>query len=153
MNENELQRLIEDVSSEVFNKPFTHAASFNRRLRTTGGRYKLSDSSIEINPVVLQKYGVEELIGVIKHELCHYHLHREGKGYKHGDKDFKKLLAETGSPRYCKQLEEIKPQKTVHHIYRCTSCRLEYKRKRKMDTRKYRCGKCRGEIEYIKKME
>ncbi|MBB4826854.1 SprT-like protein [Sporosarcina luteola] len=150
MTENELQRLIEELSSQVFNKPFTHAASFNKRLRTTGGRYKLSDSSIEINPIVLEKYGMEELIGVIKHELCHYHLHLEGKGYKHGDKDFKKLLAETGSPRYCKQLAEVKPQKRVLHIYRCLSCKLEYKRKRKMDIRKYRCGKCRGEIAYVK---
>ncbi|QTD39564.1 SprT family protein [Sporosarcina sp. Te-1] len=150
MTENELQRLIEEISNQVFNKPFTHAASFNKRLRTTGGRYKLSDSSIEINPVVLEKYGTEELIGVIKHELCHYHLHLEGKGYKHGDKDFKKLLAETGSPRYCKQLAEVKPKRVVLHIYRCTSCQLEYKRKRKMDIRKYRCGKCRGEMVYVK---
>ena len=29
---------------------------------------------------------MEELIGIIKHELCHYHLHLEGKGYQHRDR-------------------------------------------------------------------
>ena len=52
----------------------------------------LSDHSIEINPLVLEVHGMEELIGVIKHELCHYHLHIEGKGYRHRDADFKNLL-------------------------------------------------------------
>ena len=46
----------------------------------------------EINPLVVEVYGMEELIGVIKHELCHYHLHIEGKGYRHRDADFKNLL-------------------------------------------------------------
>ena len=35
---------------------------------------------------------MDELISIIKHELCHYHLHQEGKGYKHRDQDFKDLL-------------------------------------------------------------
>ena len=39
---------------------------------------------------------MEELIGIIKHELCHYHLHLEGKGYQHRDKDFKELLKKVG---------------------------------------------------------
>lgn len=33
---------------------------------------------------------------IIKHELCHYHLHLRGMGYKHRDADFKTLLAQVG---------------------------------------------------------
>ena len=66
----------------------------------------LSDHSIEINPLVVEVYGMEELIGVIKHELCHYHLHIEGKGYRHRDADFKNLLHQTSSPRFCQPLHK-----------------------------------------------
>ena len=146
MERQELQQLVERLSIGYFKKPFRHEASFNARLRTTGGRYKLQDGSIEINPAVLERYDMDELAGIIKHELCHYHLHQEGKGYRHGDADFKDLLKATGSPRYCKPLatKADKPKKI--HLYKCKACGLEYRRQRRMDVRKYRCGKCRGEI-------
>ncbi|MDW0118074.1 SprT family protein [Sporosarcina thermotolerans] len=146
MKQQELQQLVQQLSIEFFGKPFRHISSFNPRLRTTGGRYKLQDGSIEINPTVLELYDADELIGIIKHELCHYHLHQEGKGYRHGDTDFKELLRKTDSPRYCKPLatENRKPRKI--HLYRCKSCGLEYKRLRRMDVKKYRCGRCNGNI-------
>lgn len=149
MQQRELQQLVQQLSIEAFGKPFRHEARFNARLRTTGGRYKLLDGSIEINPAVLELYDLDELIGIIKHELCHYHLHQEGKGYRHGDADFKKLLRETGSPRYCKPLQKENNRAVKIHLYRCKSCRLEYRRRRRMDVRKYRCGKCAGEIMLI----
>lgn len=148
MTNEELQRLTEETSLKWFQKPFRHQAYFNKRLRTTGGRYKLSDHHIEINPLVIQLHNQEELIGIIKHELCHYHLHIEGKGYKHGDADFKQLLQHTDSPRHCKPLAERNAVKTVH-IYQCTACGLRYERKRRMDCSKYRCGKCAGEIRKV----
>lgn len=146
MSDDELQQLVEKTSNEVFNKPFLHQAGHNGRLRTTGGRYMLADHSIEINPLVLQKHGIEELVGVIKHELCHYHLHLEGKGYQHRDLDFKRLLSETSSPRYCKPLSERNKKTTSFYIYECKTCTLRYERKRRMNVSKYRCGKCAGEI-------
>lgn len=146
MTEEKLQELIETISIEVFGKKFLHAARINSRLRTTGGRYKLSDHSIEINPLVWELHGEEELIGVIKHELCHYHLHIEGKGYKHGDQDFRELMKKTNSPRYCKALAEPRRRQEVLHFYKCTQCQLTYRRKRRMDPKKYRCGKCSGII-------
>ena len=146
MMDDELQILVEKVSGDVFNKPFLHRARHNGRLRTTGGRYMLADHSIEINPLVLNLHGVDELVGVIKHELCHYHLHIEGRGYKHRDVDFRKLLNETASPRFCKPLAERKQKSTTFYIYECKSCELKYKRRRRVDISKYRCGKCAGSI-------
>ena len=147
LTEEELQALVEDISINQFHRPFLHKATFNSRLRTTGGRYLLSSHNIEINRKYLDELGVEELEGIIKHELCHYHLHLLGRGYKHGDADFKRLLRETGSPRYCSILKSAKPAvHMVKWVYECQSCRMEYKRKRRMDTKKYVCGKCRGKI-------
>lgn len=61
MNEQELQRLVEDISQTVFDKPFRHRATFNRRLRTTGGRYHLNSHNLDFNPLVLELHGPEEL--------------------------------------------------------------------------------------------
>lgn len=149
MSEEQLQQLVERISMEFFHKPFVHQAVFNGRLRTTGGRYKLGNHYIEINPLVVKLHDEGELIGIIKHELCHYHLHIEGKGYKHGDRDFKELLNQTNSPRHCKPLAERNTPKVLH-LYRCTACGLDYPRRRRMDCTKYRCGKCAGTIEKVK---
>lgn len=147
MTNGELQQLIMKISENVFNKPFVHEAYFNARLITTGGRYMLQTHHIQINPKSLECYGTEELEGIIRHELCHYHLHIEGKGYKHRDKDFKELLKMTNSPRFCANLESVKRKsRRIQHVYGCISCGQLYRRKIRMNTTKYRCGKCSGRL-------
>ena len=44
MDEQEIQRLVEEVSLQCFGMPFLHKAMFNSRLRTTGGRYLFEES-------------------------------------------------------------------------------------------------------------
>ncbi|MGD6968468.1 SprT family protein [Rossellomorea vietnamensis] len=150
MENSELQKLVEDISNASFGKPFRHQAFFNRRLRTTGGRYMLRSHNIEINIKYLAEHGMTELTGIIKHELCHYHLHIEGKGYKHRDKDFRDLMKEVGAPRHCNPLESQiqKKRKTLH--YRCTGCDLIYRRRRRINVDRYVCGKCRGKLKLEK---
>lgn len=140
MTDEQLTILVKEVSIKYFNKPFLHKAIYNSRLRTTGGRYLLKTHNIEVNPKYLAKFGQNEIEGIVKHELCHYHLHIEGRGYKHGDRDFKELLHLTGAPRYCSALEVDK------YFYICSKCGLEYRRKRKINIDKYRCSKCLGLI-------
>jgi SprT-like protein len=154
LEEKELQKLVEKLSVEAFGKPFRHRASFNSKLRTTGGRYLLGTHNIEINKKYLEQLGENELVGIIKHELCHYHLHLEGKGYQHRDPEFKGLLKKVGAPRYCNQLTEkpkIRASKKIS-IYECTNCHLQYKRKRSIDTSRYVCGKCRGKLKKVKEL-
>jgi SprT-like protein len=147
MDHEEVQRLTEKISLQYFQKPFTHSASFNPRLRTTGGRYLLRSHNIEINKKYFDERGEEELIGIIKHELCHYHLHLEKKGYQHKDKDFKKLLKEVGAPRFCKPLDSNKVNvKTKICRYECTDCQTIFTRKRRINTTRYVCGKCKGKL-------
>ncbi|GIN15716.1 protein SprT [Shouchella clausii] len=147
MTNKELQQLTETISLAFFKRPFTHTARFNNRLRTTGGRYLLKSHDIELNPKQYERYGKEELIGIIKHELCHYHLHLEGKGYKHGDKDFQEWLAKTGAPRYCKTAQD----EQIILVYTCTSCSRIYHRRRKINTQKYVCGNCHGKLKFLSK--
>ncbi|ETP68409.1 hypothetical protein AC739_07185 [Planococcus glaciei] len=148
MTNNELTELIKEISHSVFHKPFRHKGIFNARLRTTGGRYLLRSSNIEINPKSYEKFGFNELEGIIKHELCHYHLHIEGKGYKHRDADFRTLLKESGAPRFCSSIEPrattAKPAK--RYVYECVACNANYVRKIRMNVERYRCGRCSGKL-------
>ena len=140
MNEHELQQLTEEISRTSFHREFTHKITYNKRLRSSGGRYLLKTGTIEINPLVEQELGLEALIGVIKHELCHYHLHQTGGGYRHRDADFKRLLHQVGGSRFVERMKE------PNFIYECTACHHRYPRMRKMNTNRYVCGKCRGKL-------
>jgi SprT-like protein len=151
MNDQQLQRLVEEISIEVFQMPFKHRAYFNPRLRTTGGRYLLSSHNIEVNELYYKERGLREIEGIIKHELCHYHLHLAGKGYKHRDRDFKELLRKVGAPRFCTPLSSEKARRKRSHYYECTKCGQTYARVKKVDINRYVCGKCRGKLKEIKK--
>lgn len=141
MTKEELQYLVEKVSLESFQQPFLHQASFNRRLKSTGGRYHLNSHNLDFNPLVYERYGKDELVKVIKHELCHYHLHLAGQGYQHKDKDFKQLLKQTGGSRFAPPLAAAAIQQ-----YRCQDCGKSVQRRRKIDTKRYVCGNCHGKL-------
>ena len=145
MNPQELQQLVEEISLANFGAPFKHKASFNTRLRTTGGRYHLQNHNLDFNQKILVAFGMDEFIGVVKHELCHYHLHLAGKGFQHRDADFKKLLNQVGGSRYVKSLAKPKV-KQAYWVYECAKCQQMYHRKRRMNTRKYCCGVCKGKL-------
>lgn len=140
MNEHELQQLTQEISRSSFHREFTHKITYNRRLRSRGGRYLLKTGNIEINPLVEQELGLEALVGVIKHELCHYHLHQTGGGYRHRDADFKRLLRQVGGSRFVERMKE------PAFLYECVECHHHYPRMRKMNTNRYVCGKCRGKL-------
>ena len=150
MNDQELTELIKKVSQEYFGKPFVHQACFNSRLKTTGGRFHLNDRHIDINPKIYRDFGYQELIGVIKHELCHYHLYNDGLPAQHKDRSFKILLAQVGGSRY----SPIQPtrKKKNYHIYECSNCHHIYRRVRKMNLQRYVCGKCHGKLKYLQDM-
>lgn len=152
MNQVELQRLVEKISIKYFNKPFSHQAIFNSRLRTTGGRYHLDTHHLDFNPKVLEAYGQEVFEGIIKHELCHYHLHLEGKGYRHRDRDFKQLLKKVEGSRFTPSLE-VKEGKAFRWEYRCKGCQVRIYRKRRFNEKRYICVKCQNTFELKRRVE
>ncbi|WP_041086043.1 SprT family protein [Jeotgalibacillus soli] len=148
-----IQELVESISRDLFDKPFRHKAYYNPRLRTTGGRYMLLSHNIELNKKYFDEHGMEELIGIIKHELCHYHLHLAGKGYKHRDHDFRQLIQMVGAPRFCTPLPSEKKKKRKRHLYQCINCEQQYIRKMKMNVSRYACGRCKGRLQYIGELQ
>ncbi|GAB2670090.1 SprT family protein [Paenibacillus thermoaerophilus] len=150
VTDSDLQAWVERISLRWFGRPFRHRATFNRRLSSTGGRYFMKSHHIEISWKQYAAYGPAEVEAIIKHELCHYHLHLTRRGYRHRDEDFKRLLAQVGGSRYCRRLDE-RPRQARPFRYKlvCKACGLEYLRKRRMNPSKYACGKCRGKLVLI----
>lgn len=150
LTDEQLQQFVEEISLQSFGMPFMHRAYFNSRLKTTGGRYMLASHHIEFNKQLYDHFGIDELRGIILHELCHYHLHIRGMGYQHRDRDFRELLKKVGAPRFCSSLPKDKTVKRKAsrkiYMYHCVNCELKYRRKRKMDVTKYCCSQCGGAI-------
>ncbi|MDB4868717.1 MAG: protein SprT [Cohnella sp.] len=149
MENEELQTWVEKVSLTFFGLPFRHRAVFNPRLKTTGGRYFTKSHHIEISPHQLAVHGPEETVSIIKHELCHYHLHLQRKGYRHRDPEFKALLAEVDGSRHCRALPGVARTLPVRYLLVCRDCGMTYPRKRRVDPRKYACGRCQGQLKLL----
>lgn len=145
MDNSQLQKLVEKISITDFGLKFNHEARFNSRLRTTGGRYLLASHAIEINPKIEKNYSEKILVGVIRHELCHYHLHLRHRGYKHQNKDFKELLQKVGGSRYSPATLNSK----IKVVYQCQRCFKEYPRQRRINVNKYCCSQCHGPLKMI----
>lgn len=151
MNNEKLQQLTEKISKEVFNWEFKHQAYFNNRLRTTGGRYLLQSHNIEINPKQYEKFGEAAIIDIIKHELCHYHLHLQKRGYQHKDADFKQLSQQVGAPRFCSAVKSY--EERANYIYQCRKCKKSFPRIKKVNTQRMVCGHCHGKLQLVKKLK
>lgn len=139
MNNLDLVTFINKISLHYFGLPFKHNACWNSRLQTTGGRFFPKDCHLDFNPKMMKTPDFEK---IVLHELCHYHLYLQNKGYKHRDLEFKQLLAQVGGLRYAPQLET----KNFRLLYLCDTCGKCYLRQRKINTRKYRCGQCKGHL-------
>jgi SprT-like protein len=150
MDNQQLQQWVERISLDFFGKPFRHKATFNKRLRSTGGRYFTKTHDIEISVMQYETFGPEEVEKIIKHELCHYHLHLERRGFQHRDADFKILLKQVGGSRFCSALPTAKRSEPYRYRLVCTNCPTQYLRKRKMDVRKYVCGRCKSRLKLLK---
>lgn len=147
MNNLALQNLTESIAIKYFGKAFKHEVYYNKRLRTTGGRYILSSHNIEINPKQYEMFGEKAVIDIIKHELCHYFLHLAGEGYQHRDKAFKILSAKVGAPRFCTPTESY--QDRANYKYRCIYCEQEFIRIKRVNLEKMRCGRCGGILKLL----
>ncbi|MFD1465784.1 SprT family protein [Lapidilactobacillus mulanensis] len=142
MTDEALQKLVEEISLRDFHRPFKHQAYFNARLTTTGGRYHIVDHHLDFNPRMATELPPEQFAGIIKHELCHYHLHLLGLPYQHHTREFKQLLLQVGGSRYAPRLTS----QTYRYHYYCATCHLDYYRQRKINLRRYGCGHCHGKL-------
>ena len=133
------------VSLEDFGWEFKHEARWNKRLRSTGGRFFPKDGHLDFNPKMYEEHGLDVFRKIVRHELVHYHLYFQGKGYRHADADFKRLLKQVDGLRYAPALS----QSTYKYMYQCSHCGTPYPRKRRVDVARMRCGRCGGQLDLV----
>lgn len=141
-----LTDFVRQVSQEDFGKAFLHEVRWNARLRTTGGRFFPKDGHLDFNPKMYEEHGVDVFRKIVRHELCHYHLYFEKKGYRHGDRDFQELLRQVDGLRYAPPLTASQKKS---YLYRCLNCGARYARKRRISLERYRCGHCKGRLTLV----
>lgn len=69
---------------------------YSRTVYVRGERVR-QPLKIVISKNLLEYYSLENIEGVIKHELCHYHLYKKGGKFSDGDKEFEDELKRIGS--------------------------------------------------------
>lgn len=141
------------VSQEDFGRDFCHSAYWNNRLKTTGGRFFPVDGHLDFNPKMYEYFGLEVFRKIVRHELCHYHLYYDGKGYQHKDADFKQLLKSVDGLRYAPRLPKSSFKRQLMLHYRCQTCKQDYFRKRRLYLDKYCCGRCHGRLALISRQK
>lgn len=142
-SQTDLTNYVKKVSIEDFGCQFLHTAHWNNRLRTTGGRFFPNDRHLDFNPKIYREFGIDIFRKIVRHELCHYHLYIQGKGYQHRDKAFKELLEKVDGLRYTPRVTAVKVN---YHHYSCQSCGQVYRRRRRVNLRKFACGYCHGRL-------
>ena len=109
------------------------------------------DGHLDFNPKIYEQFGLETFRKIVRHELCHYHLYFEKKGYRHKDRDFKQLLKSVDGLRYAPTLSNQSSAKML--VYQCLHCRAQYHRKRRINTERYCCGHCQGKLIFIRQLQ
>ncbi|MFC3928711.1 SprT family protein [Streptococcus caprae] len=138
----DLTEYVRKVSREDFGWEFRHEAVWNSRLQTTGGRFFPKDRHLDFNPKMYEAVDLETFRKIVRHELCHYHLYDQKRGYQHGDTDFRQLLAKVDGLRYAPRTGK----EGARYLYACSNCGQVYPRKRRIDLKKYHCGRCRSPL-------
>lgn len=147
----ELQKRVERISLAQFGRPFEHYASYNGRLTRAAGRFLPETLNLDFSTKLFALYDEATQDEVIKHELTHYHLYRQHRGYRHGDADFKALLAKVGGTRHAPRPAGYgKPRDAdpMYYVYACTRCHTSYPRKRRFNTGRYVCSRCQGKLAF-----
>ena len=147
MTNQELQRLVEHISLESL-VSFSSSSLVQCQAADTGGRYQLKDHSIEINPKMLTDYGEATLVGIIKHELCHYHLHLAGNLDNTAHGRFENCCNRS-VVAVCTGTKIVQPNHAAGNCM-CQHCGQKYYRARRIDVSKMVCGRCHGRLVWQK---
>ena len=102
-----------------------------------------------MNKKYLEQLGMDELMGIIKHELCHYHLHQEGRAISIEIRILKNYFIKVGGTEVLfTSSGNVGKKEEINRIitYICIECKEVYKRKKKLDTNRYVCGHCSGKL-------
>ena len=142
LEETELYSITSKIYRHYTGEAFLGDVKWSNRLKTSGANIRYSrekeNARIQINRAYVKKFGKEELIEILKHELAHYYLYKRKK-WKHGHgAEFVKTLKDIFKSNCiaAKYNEDI-----YRYHYHCQSCGAVYKSPKRIYKRIF-CSKC-----------
>lgn len=139
MHSNEsLLDLVNELAIRYFGRTYNGRVEWNFRMRTRAGDYAPRLKLMRLSARYAKEFGDEELVGTIKHELCHWYLWEQGIAHRHDSRAFKELMQRVDAPRYAKRTQ-VRTGSSRRYVYRCTFCGIEFVRRRKIQGACKRC--------------
>jgi SprT-like protein len=152
LTEYQLKRYADKWLNETYGMKLTVPLKLNGRLKKACGRfvyYKRGDTprpkTVELNRTFVENNEPAVVLDVLRHELVHYALFMQGKPHSDGQRYFEHELRRLG----------VVSQGTIDkytissklQIYSCSSCRVEYKLRRRLKNNgiNHRCN-CGGRL-------
>jgi SprT-like protein len=140
--ERDLLWITKKIYSYYAQGEYVGEVKWSNRLKTSGAniRYqpRLDLAVIHVNKSYVDKFGMRELIEILKHELAHYYLYKRGK-MKHGHGEvFRKTLKHVFNS-HC--ITAKFNEDMYRYTYGCKKCGSIYKSTRRIQRPIY-CGKC-----------
>jgi SprT-like protein len=143
-----VEGLANKLSLHFWNHPCTIPVVWNGRLTSSMGRFIFSIKGkiripvkIELSKHAAQFINRDIFIGVMLHELCHYHLCRLGQPFDDHHPVFEKELARVGA--ISTNTVQI-PQKAFQLL--CSKCNKSIGVRKRINTKNYRSACCKEKI-------
>lgn len=157
---NQMKQYSNDFLRENFDSELTIPIEINGRLSRALGRFasRRKDGGyipikVELAKSLLENEPMESILDVLKHELVHYALCKQGLPYSDGNKVFEDTLSSLGiaSTNTLSALDSKK------EIYKCDCQEIARNKKLKhhaiYEGSNYSCRKCGSELSYIGRRE
>lgn len=118
---------INQIAQNYFNTNFDGRVIINGNMQTLGGDYNPKTNTISINSALLFPQFEAELEAIIKHELIHFIVCRNGLPNRHNARDFALLVEQSGASvnDYPKCLTSF--NLNTEYVFRCPRCKKEYR--------------------------
>ena len=146
MNPNELNSIANAIYEEHFGEKFHGWVMWSTRMKRIAGNCR-SDGRIALNKHYYERYGKEEILLVLRHELAHLYCFRAKGRHSHQDPLFLATLEKLGGTAIGKMM----PIKV--YIYECPQCKKQWLFKSPLK-KYFACAKCsRGGYNHNCKIE
>ena len=120
--------------------PRDYRIELNPFLRRLTGRITYSQRLIEISRFHCQRYGLDDALATLEHELLHLYLHQLGLPSGHNS-DFKRIAREKGIRVYHENQYPRNTPSPFRYLYECPDCHRMVSRVRPTGGR-LACGIC-----------
>jgi len=132
-----LQSWAEDLALRHFGVRFPGTVRWAPRLCYRAGDYSPATRTIRLSLPYYRRYGREETVRILLHELCHWWLFHQGMRHREDTPAFQGLLRAHGAPARGLPMPRAAARRL--RLYVCPCCGARYRYRRRVE---YACGQC-----------